>query len=157
MRPSLIVLTTALVVAGGAAGSVAAATDLAPAVTGPQTLVLLAQIDRQQQVDAAPVGFSLADQLVFAGPLSAAGGGDRGRFGAACTVTDTFAEGTFQCQVTLALPAGLVTLQGLLSPVGPRSTFAVTGGTGLYRNARGSASAFDTSPGHARLTLSLLP
>jgi hypothetical protein len=156
VRRSLIVLTTALVVAG-AAGSVAAATDLAPAISGPQTLVLLAQIDRQQQVDAAPVGFSLADQLVLAGALSAAGGGDRGRFGAACTVTDTLAEGTFQCQVTLALPAGLVTLQGLLSPVGPRSTYAVTGGTGRYRNARGSATAYETSPDQVRLTMSLLP
>lgn len=156
MRRSLVILTT-LVVAGGAAGSVAAATDLAPALSNAQTLVLLAQIDRQQRVDTAPAGFSLADQLVFAGQLSAVGGGDRGRFGAACTVTDTLAEGTFQCQVTLALPAGLLTLQGLVSPVGPRSTFAVTGGTGRYRNARGSATALDTSADHARLTLSLLP
>ncbi len=156
MRRSLLVLST-FVVACGAAGSVAAATDLAPAVTSAQTLVLLAQIDRQQRVDTAPAGFSLADQLVFAGPLSTVGGADRGRFGAACTVTDTLAEGAYQCQVTLALPAGLLTLQGLASPVGPRSTFAVTGGTGRYRNARGSATAFDTSPDHARLTLSLLP
>ena len=156
MRRSLVVLTTTLVVAG-AAGSVAAATDLAPSLSSAQTLVLRAQIDRQQQVDTAPAGFSLADQLVFAGSLSTPGGADRGRFGTACTVTDTLAEGTYQCQVTLGLPAGLVTLQGLVSPVGPRSTFAVTGGTGRYRNARGSATVVDTSRDSARLTVSLLP
>ncbi len=156
MRRSLVVLSTAAVVAVGA-GSVAAATDLAPMVTGAQTVVLLAAVDRQQQVDTAPAGFSLADQLVFAGTLTAPGGADRGRFGIACTVTDTLAEGTYQCQLTLALPAGLVTAQGLLSPVGPRSTLAVTGGTGRYRNVRGQGLAVDTSPGHARLTLSLLP
>ena len=102
-------------------------------------------------------GYLVAEAATAAEAERAVGGADRGRFGTACTVTDTFAEGTFQCQVTLALPDGLLTLQGLVSPVGPRSTFAVTGGTGRYRNARGSAVAVDTSPDHARLTLSLLP
>ena len=139
--------------------SVADATDTAPAITRAQTLHLVAHTDREKQVDVAPAGFSLADQLVFAGTLSQPSGADRGRFDVACTTTDTLAEGSLQCLFTLALPGGLITAHGLASAVGPRSSAAVTGGTLRYQNARGQIVVVQSAddPGTYRLTVSLLP
>lgn len=160
MRRPLALLTGAVVLtvaAGSVVVSGAVATDTTPQITAAQTLHLIAATDRQQSVDVPPAGFSLADQQVFAGQLTAPGGADRGRFDVACTATDTLAGGSLQCLFTLALPGGLLTAHGLASAVGPRSTAAVTGGTRRYQNVRGQILVEQSSATIARLTVSLLP
>ena len=157
MRRPVLALTsaTALLVA---AASVAVATDAGPQLTAAQTMRLHAAVDREESLDVGAPGFSLGDQVVFAGFATAAGSGeDRGRFQAVCTVADTLAGGSYLCQFNLALPSGLLTAQGLVSAVGPRSSAAVTGGTRRFQNARGQLQIVDTSPGHATVTISLLP
>jgi len=53
-------------------------------------------------------------------------------------------KGTWMCTYVLELPEGHINLQGE-DPAGVGShIFAVTGGTGLYRNARGDADEVDT-------------
>jgi hypothetical protein len=53
-------------------------------------------------------------------------------------------KGTWLCTYVLELPDGHITLQGE-DPAGVGShVLAVTGGTGLYRNARGEANEVDT-------------
>jgi hypothetical protein len=49
-----------------------------------------------------------------------------------------------QCTVTVELADGQITFQGLAQ--GHVSRFAVTGGTGAYRTARGEALVKDTAP-----------
>ena len=46
-----------------------------------------------------------------------------------------------QCVVTVELPDGQITFQGLAQ--GTENHFAVTGGTGAYRRARGEAFVDD--------------
>jgi hypothetical protein len=53
-------------------------------------------------------------------------------------------KGTWMCTYVLELPEGHINLQGE-DPAGVGShVFAVTGGTGVYRNARGEADEVDT-------------
>ncbi|HEU4389682.1 MAG TPA: hypothetical protein VFV34_17890 [Blastocatellia bacterium] len=49
-----------------------------------------------------------------------------------------------QCTITVELRDGQITFQGLAQ--GTESFFAVTGGTGAYRTARGEAFARDRVP-----------
>jgi hypothetical protein len=67
-----------------------------------------------------------------------------------------------QCLVTLRLPEGQITLQGLIdfsAQAGPSFTVAVTGGTGAYRTAHGQATVTEgeqeDDPSNVRLELIL--
>ena len=81
-----------------------------------------------------PLGdeYILADELFHDGESV-------GSDGVVCTVFSA-APDLGQCEATLRLPKGDITLQGI-SPVvvdfPAEFTFAITGGTGSYRNARG--------------------
>jgi hypothetical protein len=75
-----------------------------------------------------------------------------GRDGGACTTTAQ--DGTVVCNLGLKLPGGELTFGGLAN--GPDNVFAITGGTGIYRNARGEAHAVDTSPLTSNVTITLI-
>ncbi len=65
------------------------------------------------------------------------------------------------CLVTLALPEGQITLQGvrtgsLSSRQPPRFTLAITGGTGAYKTAHGQVRIVDLNVTDSRLTLTLI-
>lgn len=68
-----------------------------------------------------------------------------GTDGAICTTTSVTHDGSGSalCIATLSLPAGQISIQGLMTFTAavPDKTaaFAITGGTGTYRNARGDA------------------
>jgi hypothetical protein len=56
-------------------------------------------------------------------------------------------KGTWLCSEVLEFPEGHITLQGE-DPAGVGThVFAVTGGTGVYRSARGEATEIDTTHG----------
>lgn len=66
-----------------------------------------------------------------------------------------------QCLVTLALPEGQITLQGVRlasvrQPGPPRFTLAITGGTGAYQTAHGQVRIVDLTATDSRLTLTLI-
>jgi hypothetical protein len=67
-------------------------------------------------------------------------------------------RGTTVCTALFELAGGDITLQGP-DPAGfGASVFAVTGGTGLYRNARGEADVVDVpDPDHTEVTIQLEP
>ena len=54
---------------------------------------------------------------------------------------------TFECDVTFVLGGSLITTEGPFAPPGQRSVVAVTGGTGPYRNARGTMTAISEEAG----------
>jgi hypothetical protein len=73
---------------------------------------------------------ALDDQLLVNGRVI-------GHDGGSC-VFNNVSRPEASCVVTFALPRGTITGQWLNQPP-PRKVVAVTGGTGLYRNARGEA------------------
>jgi hypothetical protein len=69
------------------------------------------------------------------------------------------AGGRFQCLVTVSLPEGQLTVQGLvtLTEAGsPPLTLAVTGGTGAYRTAHGEVRVVQVSETEAHDTITLI-
>ncbi len=97
--------------------------------------------------DRGVPGPSLGDRLVFTTDLYDEAGSRVGRDGADCVVVriDPTAapeeQQTVECMVSVELPDGQITFQGLAQ--GLDNTFAVTGGTGAYRTASGQAVVHD--------------
>lgn len=93
-------------------------------------------------VDVAPPGQSVGDYLVFNHPvLNPAMTRERGDLRGQCVfVEDTICEG----DVTFALAGGLVTVEGPFHLTRGTNVFAITGGTGVYEQARGSVRVTST-------------
>jgi hypothetical protein len=94
----------------------------------------------------------LGDVFVLSADILDDHGNVIGRDGGACTTTSQ--DGTVVCNLAVRLPGGELTVAGLAN--GPDNVFAITGGTGIYRNARGEAHAVDTSPLTSNVTISLI-
>ena len=117
-------------------------------------------------LDLGEKGFTLGDQIAFSDDLITEPNAEAaGLDGGICTlirVTDADAQtGTVQCLITYSLKGGQVTTQGLLTLtnggfLGTQGA-AITGGTGLYRNARGDSSLEFVRPGELNITLKILP
>ena len=92
-------------------------------------------------------GLRLGDSLAARGPLfDPASNQQVGSAHLSCWVARTLIRnhGLYDCTYLLKLADGTITLQGL-DPHGPGSSpFAVTGGTGAYRDARGDAVFTDS-------------
>ena len=108
----------------------------------PLTVVL--RLAQYHDVDVAPRGDSVGDVTAFS-ELILQDGRQVGIDGAICTTTNVAHDrsGSVLCVANLRLPAGQISIQGLMTftATGPDKTaaFAITGGTGTYRNARGDA------------------
>lgn len=100
---------------------------------------------------------SIGDEHVSRTPVLDRRGGSRiGTLYAHAVVVKgaSFQTAVFQAQTVLTLEDGTITLAGLAGAAA--RPFAITGGTGDYEGARGSATEKETAGG-ARLTLRLLP
>jgi hypothetical protein len=131
-----------------------------------QTIQLTATSFANQDVDVGPSGLSLGDYFVATENLFRQGkkvGTDH----AVCTLTrlepptGTPKRFAAQCLVTLLLPEGQITLQGvrtgsLSAQQPPRFTLAITGGTGAYKTAHGQVRIVDINATDSRLTLTLI-
>jgi hypothetical protein len=110
--------------------------------------------------DNGTPGPSLGDRLVFTSDLFDTDGNQVGRDGADCVVVRLDAsqppatQQVVQCTVSVQLPDGEITAQGLAQ--GTENTFAINGGTGAYRTARGEALVKDIVPlQEANITITL--
>jgi len=93
----------------------------------------------RQGIDLGDAGFSVGDLFVFGGNVSDRQGGPTiGRMAGQCTNTS---DSEILCTAAFTLDGGQITFQGIVDTgtfFGGRPVdFAVTGGTGPYRNARG--------------------
>jgi hypothetical protein len=61
------------------------------------------------------------------------------------------------CTFQLHLSKGTITAQGELPERSRNAPVAITGGTGAYDGARGTALATDTGPNSAAIEITLLP
>jgi hypothetical protein len=113
-------------------------------------------------LDLGDPDFSQGDQFVFTNDLLRRGT-KVGEDGGLCVVTRLTESGaaTFKCVGDNVLPGGQITVQGIVT-YGPGEEvkedpyfFAITGGTGKYKNARGQVKIEETS-GDDRITLRIL-
>lgn len=83
---------------------------------------------------------SQGDLLAFTNPLANATGARVGLIQIECVTTtgaSNFLESVLTCTGVVVLHDGTLTLQASSSPGVPTTTGAITGGTGVYANARG--------------------
>jgi allene oxide cyclase-like protein len=152
-RPVLIafaVSTTVGLMVAAAGSTPAAATDSSRA-----TLQFRVQFSPFFFLDLGAPGPSMGDQIISHDLLFDAAGRQVGHDGVACTITDPDGGPEAQCTATFALPGGQLTTQFLNAPP-PVKHFAVTGGTGAYRKARGDAVLVENGDGTGSLTFSLI-
>jgi hypothetical protein len=101
-------------------------------------------------IDVGAPGPSIGDRLVFSNPIFDTDGANIGRDGADCLIvridpTEPPArQQIVQCTISVQLADGQITVQGLAQ--GTENYFAITGGTGAYRKARGEVLAVDIVP-----------
>ncbi|HEY7143382.1 MAG TPA: hypothetical protein VH637_03975 [Streptosporangiaceae bacterium] len=140
------VLALAVVASGGVAAASPGAASQA-AARHPVTLRLLAQFTAERDIDTGPAGLSIGDEQVASGRLRLASGTPAGTFGFTCTTVAVYAHGTAElCAGWAALPAGQLEVTGKSRAQDTVHHWAVTGGTGGYRAARGTLTARDLSP-----------
>ena len=105
--------------------------------------------NKVQIIDPDYDGLTFGDRLVARGPLYWASDPDKNAGNAylECFVAknDSSGHGLYRCSYLLVLKDGALTLEGLDPPGVGSSDFAVTGGSGVYRDARGDAVFTDTS------------
>lgn len=102
----------------------------------------------------------LGDLIVFTTPLADASGKTVGRLHVQCVTTtgsSNFLRSKLTCAGVMTLPGGTLTLQAMTSPGSPTTNGAITGGTGVYANARGVFVSTERRSGGADDTITLVP
>ncbi len=150
-------ITTLAVVAGTA--SIAAASPAAKPVTvTSRTLSLNVHFSPFSALHLNPhpdpkTGFGFGDEITFHDQLFSHGS-KAGDEGGSCVIVDG-SQLLANCTEVIRLHNGTITAQFLNAPP-PRKHLAVTGGTGIYRNAGGEGTLVESGNGTGRLTLHLL-
>lgn len=149
-----------------ATGAVLTATSASSGLPGKhdrgsaEVLRLIVKEVTQQYLDLGAADFSEGDQFTFANDLYR-GTKKVGEDGGWCVVTRITQEGayTLECIGVNTLPGGQVAVQGLVT-YGPDEAFkadpyhfAITGGTGEYRKARGSVRIQEAGGDEYQVTL----
>ena len=156
----LAVLVTLLIAVTGGSMAFAGADEEADS-NGTKVIHLISKTVQEAELDLGEKGFGVGDRFVFSDDLYR---DDEkvGQDGGECVVVRL--EGpttTVNCVVTLSLPKGQITSQGLASFTEGQDpqpfTVAITGGTGRYREADGEVTVEEVSQTETRLTVTLVP
>lgn len=126
-------------------------------------LTLISVSDQYKQVDVGPKGDSLGDQMVFSDKLYEDSGSNQiGTLDGFCVLTHVNKEKkaiTQECVITLTLPKGHLTGQGVIrfSAATAHDSFpiAITGGTSNYDHASGEAHVTFLSDTRTKIVLDL--
>jgi allene oxide cyclase-like protein len=126
-----------------------------------QVIRVTAVTVQEAGVDLGETGDSLGDQFIFSDDLFKHGK-KVGIDGGVCTLVRLvpMVSATLQCVATAELPKGQITAQALLTFLGedeqPQSNvWAITGGTGKYKEAGGVLKAVDVSETESQLTFKI--
>jgi Allene oxide cyclase barrel like domain len=147
VRKQVLIIGTVVAVAAG----VAAVSARGDAGSDDGVIRIVERLEAQNVIPP-PSGGPVGTRYVFSSGIYNTAGNRIGRDGADCVQTNP--DGTFHCVISVVLPDGELTFQGIAR--GTESDFAITGGTGAYRNARGEAHAIDTEPGRAEVTIRVI-
>lgn len=159
---AVLVLASVAVASAGSSTSQRAAHE---ADAAPVVLKLVGKASSPTvYVDLGAPDYSMADQYVLTNDLLR-GDTKVGEDGAVCTVTQVEASGasTLYCSGSNSLPGGQITTAGLVT-YGPDEEwreepyyFAITGGTGKYKRARGQVKIKELgTTEHFRLTFRIV-
>ncbi len=158
MRKRLTVgAATGIVLAAG--GIVVGATSASSDQSAGDVLRLRGTEVSSQFLDLGEADFSEGDQFVFTNDLLR-GDTKVGEDGGWCIVTRLTQEGanTWECHGVNSLPGGQITVQGIVTYAPGEEVrakpydFAITGGTGRYRDAGGTVRIEEVSLEKLRLT-----
>ena len=106
-------------------------------------------------LDLGEPGPSMGDQIVAHDVLVDKSGKQVGHDGVSCIFTDPNGGPEAECTGTFALADGQIATQFLNTPPAVKH-FAVTGGTGAYRNVRGEAVLVEHGDGTGTVTFKLI-
>lgn len=125
-------------------------------ITDPVTITVIEHATTDRVIDVGQKGDSTGDILTFHNNLFDATdatkvGTDQGQ-----CVRESPKGGTWECWWTTSLADGQITIEGPYLDASNTVLAAVTGGTGLYENARGSMTA-SCAGGECTLEFSLIP
>jgi allene oxide cyclase len=142
----LLLVAGAIAAALVLVGTIVAAAG-APRLREPNTVTVIEHADTDVVVDTGKAGDSTGDLLTFHNQLydetdSRVVGRDQG----SC-VRISPRGGTWQCSWTSFLRGGQINVEGPFYDTTPSSVLAVNGGTGVYRNVRGTMELFVRSSG----------
>jgi hypothetical protein len=148
---SAVIAVVALVVGAGnpALGSSSqgsASTASGHATKGQTIRVIAVFTEFDANIDVGAPGFSLGDEVVFAGNLLR-NGEQVGRVGVVCTFVSTQNADRVeaQCPATATLPGGQIAVQGVIVNRSLNFTLPITGGSGRYQGAGGQLVSRDLS------------
>lgn len=149
-------LAVAALLVGGSAFAAGVATG-SSGITAPTELTVIEHATHDKIVDVGKEGDSTGDIFTFHNDLydetdTTKVGGDNGM-----CVRESPRAGTWECWWTSILPDGQITAEGPYSDNDSSWTYAVTGGTGLYENVRGSMLETINAKGEFVLAYSLIP
>ncbi len=134
-----------------------ASSSSSPKLTRPTSVKVIEHAVTDTVVDTGAPGDTTGDLLTFHNKIyNAADTKQVGRDMGVCTRIDPKA-GTWTCDWTTFLKGGQITVDGPFYDTA-NSTLAVTGGTGKYRNARGSMALISINGGaEYHFNFNLLP
>ncbi len=150
MRRQLMTVALAVLLAMVAGISVVSAS--AWSTSTERATRLTEKVNERKALDLGDPGSSVGDQFYFNGDVLNDRGTRIGRSGGTSHVVQILPSGPLiQVLATLDLPEGQVVLGGAVELVPFREgrlpgNFAILGGTGAYRNARGYATAVHKGP-----------
>jgi hypothetical protein len=150
-RCSLVVIIGAALAALGAARVSLAGASHAGQV---KTLHYAVTFVNDSQVDLGARGPSVGDERTFYDVLFDNKGKRAGYEGGVCAV-ENMQPPVFSCSITFSLPGGQIATQLLTSPGPAPKPFAVTGGSGSYRNVRGEGTLVEYGKRKGSITFHL--
>ncbi|VFB01795.1 allene oxide cyclase barrel-like domain-containing protein [Nocardia cyriacigeorgica] len=122
-----------------------------PATEQVEVIELKVQNTQYEALDLGPAGPSLGDMDVYSG--NAIQDGRRvGQGGGSCQTLHIDGDRVLmQCVITMELERGSVTMQSTWTRGASPLDMAITGGTGEYRNARGTVRFWDIATPNERV------
>ena len=146
----------AAVVACSALATAGAATAAAAGGISASSVHTIHLVGHETQSKSISQG-GYGDEDVFSGILdNAAGSSQVGIFAGTLTLVSSATPPLYVATVDLQLQGGQITVQGLLDRGKSPFVHAITGGTGIYRGARGEFSFYEPSGGVLDITVTLL-
>ena len=137
MRRTIVLTMLAALVGAGLTAASGAFGSGSSRLTQAVQIHVVERAVTDQVIDVGAPGDSPGDLLPFANPVFDATNTTRvGRDQGSC-IRASSSPGRWECMYTTFLPDGQVTVEGPFLDAQTTTRLAVTGGTGLYKNARG--------------------
>jgi opacity protein-like surface antigen len=151
------ILTIAAIATLAVAAAAVAAVSRQPTAGGANRALSLVTVEQQcGGADLPPVDGSPGDIAMCHGRLhQPASGADVGSAAWFCPYIGTEQAGSL-CTAVASLRDGDIELAGRLSHLSPRSTWAITGGTGSYAGVSGTAALRQIDDTHTAVTITFI-